>query len=97
MHIKTLTCHYHTGLRFLLRRSDNDDHVVCVFQPSFHQAAEGLLDTLSKRSDLVPKHHHTLPRGRRCQLGQPCELAGGEGLVALWGRRREILGKSRET
>lgn len=94
---KSLTCHYHAGLRFLLGCGDNNHHIVRVLQPSFHQPAEGLLNTLSERADLVPKHHNTLPRGRRSQLGEPRQLAGGEGLLALWRGGREILGKPRLT
>lgn len=30
------TCNYHTGLCFLSWSSDNDDHIVGIFKPSFH-------------------------------------------------------------
>lgn len=46
---------------------------------------------------MVAEHHDTLPGGRRCQLGEPRELAGGEGLLALWRTGSEILGEAGQT
>lgn len=91
-HKQPLTCDHHTGLCVLARGRGDDHHIVGVFKLPLHQPAERLLDSLSQRFDVFPQNQNPVPTGRGRQLGQPWELAGSQGLLAL-GRYGEMLGE----